>query len=73
MVKKIRVRDLDCADCAAKLERSLGKLDGVRSASVDFIMQKITLDIDDGAADSVLAAVVKTCKKVEPDMALIGV
>lgn len=66
MTKVYRVENLDCANCAAKIERALGKIDGVRSASVSFLMQKITLDIDEGADVDLLVA--KTCKKIEPDM-----
>ncbi len=73
MTKTIKVENLDCANCAAKVEKALGKLDGVNSASVNFFAQKITLDIDDGAADDVLKSVRKTCKKVEPDMDIVKV
>ncbi len=66
MVKTYKVANLDCANCAAKLERALSKIDGVNSAAVNFFAQKITLDIEDG----VIADVKKTCKKVEPDMSV---
>ncbi len=68
MKKIYRVENLDCANCAAKLERALGKLDGVNSAAVSFLSQKITLDVDDAATGSIDILVHKTCKKVEPDM-----
>lgn len=68
MTKVIRVDNLDCANCAAKVERALGKIDGVNSAQVNFFAQKITLDIKDGMEDTVVDAVKRTCKKVEPDM-----
>lgn len=69
MTKTYRVHNLDCANCAAKLERALNKLDGVNSASVNFFAQKITVDADD--VDVVLPALKKTCKKVEPDMEIV--
>lgn len=72
MTKTLRVSNLDCANCAAKLERALGKIDGVNSANVSFFTQKITLDIDEGRGDDIMSAVRKTCKKVEPDMELRG-
>ncbi|MDE6401338.1 MAG: cation transporter [Clostridiales bacterium] len=68
MVKTYKVVDLDCANCAAKLERALSKIDGVNKATVNFFAQKITLDIADDKFDGVIADVRKTCKKVEPDM-----
>ncbi len=72
MTKTLRVSNLDCADCAAKVERALGKLDGVNSASVNFITQKIILDIDEARCETVLESVHKTCKRVEPDMVIRG-
>ncbi len=53
MVKTYKVANLDCANCAAKLERALSKIDGVNSAAVNFFAQKITLDIEDGRVDGV--------------------
>ncbi|MCH5350797.1 MAG: heavy-metal-associated domain-containing protein [Clostridiales bacterium] len=66
MKKIYRVENLECANCAAKMEREIAKLDGVLSASVSFISQKITLELDDGA--NVEESVKKICKKIEPDM-----
>ena len=68
MVKTFKVHNLDCANCAAKVERAPGKLDGVSSASVNFFAQKITVDVDPDRADDVMACVYKTCKKVDPDI-----
>ena len=72
MTKTYKLRDLDCANCAAKLERAVSKLDGVKSASVNFFAQKLTVEVPDENADVVLASVLKTSKKVEPDMTVIG-
>ena len=71
MTKTIKVSNLDCAHCAAKLERALGKIDGVGSASVGFLTQKITLDIDEARLDEIMNEVKRVCKKVEPDMKLM--
>lgn len=68
MTKTFKVCNLDCANCAAKVERAINKLDGVNSASVNFFAQKITLDIPDEKFDTVINDVRKVCKKVEPDM-----
>ena len=73
MNKTIKVCNLECANCAAKIEKAINKLDGVHSASVNFLMQKITLDVDDGMVDDVLKAVRKECRKVEPDMDFVKV
>ena len=47
MKKKFKLTDLDCANCAAKMEDAIKKLDGVNDASVSFMMQKMTIDADD--------------------------
>lgn len=67
MKKKFKLTDLDCANCAAKMEDALKKLDGVNDASVSFMMQKMTIDADDARFDEIMKEVVEVCKKVEPD------
>ena len=47
MKKKFKLMDLDCANCAAKMEDAIKKLDGVNDATVSFMMQKMTIDADD--------------------------
>ena len=68
MVKKrFNLTDLDCANCAAKMEAAIRKIDGVNDCTVSFLTQKLTLDADDARFDAILQQVVKVCKKVEPD------
>ena len=67
MKKKFKLTDLDCANCAAKMEDAIKKLDGVNDASVSFLMQKMTIDADDARFDEIMKEVVEVCKKVEPD------
>ena len=67
MKKKFILTDLDCANCAAKMEDAIKKLDGVNDASVSFMMQKMTIDADDARFDEIMKEVVEVCKKVEPD------
>ena len=67
MKKKFKLTDLDCANCAAKMEYAIKKLDGVNDASVSFMMQKMTIDADDARFDEIMKEVVEVCKKVEPD------
>ena len=71
MKKVFKLEDLDCANCAAKMEAAIKKLDGVNDASVSFMAQKLTLDADDAVFDDVLKKVVKAIKKVEPDCTVI--
>ena len=67
MKKKFKLQDLDCANCAAKMEDAIKKLDGVNDASVIIKMQKMTIDADDARFDEIMKEVVEVCKKVEPD------
>lgn len=67
MKKKFNLTDLDCANCAAKMENEIKKLDGVKEASVNFMTQKMTIDADDSNFQSIMKDVVRICKKIEPD------
>ena len=67
MKKKFKLTDLDCANCAAKMEEAIKKLPNVTSASVNFLQQKFTLEAPDDKFDEALKAAVKICRDVEPD------
>ncbi len=67
MKKRFQLVDLDCANCAAKMEEAIKKIDGVKDANVSFIMQKMTVDADDSRFDVIMNEVVSICKKIEPD------
>ena len=71
MKKTFKLTDLDCANCAAKMEDAINKLPGVNAATVSFMTQKLTLDADDARFDDIVDQVVKTCKKVEPDCVIV--
>lgn len=67
MKKTYQLTDLDCANCAAKMETAIKKIDGVNDAAVSFLTQKMTIDAEDSRFDEIMKQVVKACKKVEPD------
>jgi copper chaperone CopZ len=69
--KTYELEDLDCANCAAKMEERIKKIDGVASASVSFIMQNLTIEADESDLDKIMKQVVKICRKVEPDCRII--
>ena len=71
MKKKFKLQDLDCANCAAKMEEAIKKIDGVNDASVNFMMQKMTIDADDSKFDDIMKEVVTVCAKVEPDCKIL--
>lgn len=71
MKKKYKLQDLDCANCAAKMEAAIKNIDGVVDASVNFMTQKFTLEADDARFDAILAEAKKICAKVEPDCRIL--
>ena len=71
MKKIFKLQDLDCANCAAKMEEAIKKIDGVNDASVNFMMQKMTIDADDSKFDDIMKEVVTVCAKVEPDCKIL--
>lgn len=67
-MKKIYTLDeIDCPNCAAKLENAIKKVAGVENANVNFFAQKLTVEIADDSFDTVIAEVMKVIKKMEPD------
>ena len=71
MKKTFKLEDLDCANCAAKMEAAIKKLDGVNNATVSFMTQKMTIEADDERFDEVVKAAVKCISKVQPDCIVI--
>ena len=71
MKKKFKLQDLDCANCAAKMEEAIKKIDGVNDASISFMTQKLTIDAVDDRFDAIMDEVEKVCAKVEPDMKIL--
>ena len=65
---KAKLHDLCCANCAAKIEEKISALDGVESATVNFIMEKMILVADDSKIDEIKAQIEKIVHKIEPDV-----
>ena len=65
MKKKFKMENLDCANCAAKMEAAIKKIPGVTDASMNFMTQKLTLEAEDARFDAVLAEAQKCCDKVD--------
>lgn len=67
-MKKSYKVEIDCAACANKMELAAAKVDGVKSANINFMMQKMNVEFEEGAdPKSVMKDVLKTCRKVESD------
>ena len=67
MKKSFALKNLDCANCAAKMEEAIRHIQGVKSVTVSFLMQKVTLEADEGQLQSIIDEMVRVCKKIEPD------
>ena len=67
-MKKTYKIDVDCANCAAKMETAAKKTEGVKDAVVNFMTLKMSVEFDEGSdPKTVMAQVLKNCKKVEDD------
>ena len=66
MKKKFKC-EIDCANCAAKVEEAICRLEGVQEAKVNFMMQKFTLEADDAHFDEILEKAIAAGKRIEPD------
>lgn len=71
MKKRYNLEDLDCANCAAKMETAIKKIEGVKDATVSFMAQKLTIEAEENDFDKILNEVVKTIKKIEPDCEVV--
>ncbi len=71
MKKVFELEELDCAHCAAKMETAINKIDGVISANISFMSQKLTIEASDEDFDRILKAAQKAIKKIEPDCRII--
>lgn len=71
MKKHFKLIDLDCANCAAKMEQAVKKIDGVNDANVSFLTQKMTIEAEESQFDRIMKEVVKACKRVEPDCTIV--
>ncbi len=71
MKKTFKLQDLDCANCAAKMENGVRKIPGVRSVTVSFMSQRMTLEADDADFDAIVREAVEVCRRVEPDCKIL--
>ncbi len=68
MVKKVKLHDLCCANCAAKIEDKISKLDGVESVTVNFLTEKMIMNADESKMEDILSRIEKIVHKIEPDV-----
>ena len=71
MKKTFKLEELDCANCAAKMETAISKIDGVIEAKVAFMSQRLTIEADEENFDKILKTAQKAIRKIEPDCKII--
>lgn len=70
-MKKVFKVEVDCAVCANKIQDAISKVEGVNSCNVNFMTQKMILDIDDDKFDEVYKKAIKVAKRVESDFEVL--
>ena len=71
MKKIFAMQDLDCANCAAKMEKAILKIDGVTSATVSFFAQKLVLEAEDEKFEAALQEACRAVSRVDPDCRIV--
>lgn len=71
MKKSFQLEDLDCANCAAKMEQAINKMQGVTGATISFMQQRLTLEAPDECFEDIIKDVQKTMRKIEPDVRIV--
>lgn len=70
MKSKFKIKGLDCANCAAELERAIAKVDGIESAVISFMTERMELEYNEAEKDAIMEKVKKVIKKEEPDVTI---
>lgn len=71
MKKVFKMQDLDCANCAAKMEAAISKIPGVEKATMNFMTQKLTIEAAEGDFERIMKEAQKAVSKVEKDCLII--
>ena len=71
MKKVYKMQDLDCANCAAKMERAIAALPGVEHVTINFMTQRMTLEAADADFERLLSDAQKAIRKIEPDCTIV--
>ena len=67
MKKIFRIENIDCANCAAKIENGIKKIEGVENCSVSFFAEKLIIEAEESNFDAIMKEALKIARKVEPD------
>ena len=70
MKNKFKIKGLDCANCAAKLESKIQMVDGVNEASISFMTERLVIECEENKKQEIMDKVKKVIKKEEPDVTI---
>ncbi len=68
MIIKFKIKGLDCANCAAELERSIQKIEGISNASISFMTERMEIEFEEAKKEEIMKKMKKVIKKEEPDV-----
>ena len=68
MNTKYKIKGLDCANCAAELERAIQKVEGIEEVNINFITERMELKYDENNEEEIMKKVKKVIKREEPDV-----
>lgn len=71
MKKTFKLEELDCANCANKMERAVCALEGVENAQINFMRQSLVLEAPDEMFEDILQKAQKVMRKIEPDVRIV--
>ena len=71
MRKTFKLDELDCANCGAKMEAAIKKIDGVVDAKITFMTQKLVVEADDARFKEIMDEAQAICRKIEPDCEIV--
>ncbi|WP_290771164.1 cation transporter [Anaerofustis sp.] len=71
MKKKLKMNNIDCAHCAMEMEEAIRKIDGVKTANINFMLQKLTIEADDDKFESILEQARKAVKNVDEEAVIL--
>lgn len=73
MKSRYKIKGLDCANCAAELERAIQKIDGIENASISFMTEKMEIEFDEENKEEIMKNMKKVIKKEESDVTLVEI
>lgn len=72
MKKVYKLQNLDCANCAAKMENAIAALAGIERVSVNFMTQRLRIEVQESdRLDAIMQEVVSVCRRIEPDCKIL--